>query len=98
MRQTRRRFLTTLSLAGAASFLRGGPSLRAEGLSDIRYVDTGRGAASEAISSGKVDFSLSYASEFAQAIDSGQPITLLAGVMVGCFELFAREGIGSIVD
>jgi len=129
MRQTRRRFLTTLSVAGAASFLRGGPSLaaegalettrvrirkspaiciapqyvaeellRAEGLSDIRYVDTGRGAASEAISRGKVDFSLSYASEFAQAIDSGQPITLLAGVMVGCFELFAREGIGSIAD
>jgi NitT/TauT family transport system substrate-binding protein len=129
MMQTRRRFLTTFSLAGAASFLRGPPSLaaegaletttvrirkspaiciapqylaeellRAEGFNDIRYIDTGRGGASDALSRGKVDFTLSYASEFAQAIDSGQPITLLAGVMVGCFELFAREGIGSITD
>jgi NitT/TauT family transport system substrate-binding protein len=32
------------------------------------------------------------------AIDAGEPITLIAGVHVGCFELFAHEGIRSIRD
>ena len=32
------------------------------------------------------------------AIDAGGPITVLAGVHVGCFELFANEGIRSIAD
>ena len=32
------------------------------------------------------------------AMDAGEPITVLAGVHVGCFELFAREGIRSITD
>jgi NitT/TauT family transport system substrate-binding protein len=34
----------------------------------------------------------------AAATDAGDPITLLAGVHVGCFELFARDGIRSITD
>jgi NitT/TauT family transport system substrate-binding protein len=32
------------------------------------------------------------------AIDAGQPLTIVAGVHVGCFELFAHEGIRSIRD
>ena len=32
------------------------------------------------------------------ALDAGAPITVLAGVHVGCFELFAREGIHKITD
>ena len=32
------------------------------------------------------------------AIDAGERITVLAGVMAGCFELFARNGIGSVAD
>ena len=70
--------------------------LRAEGFTDIRYVEIGMDDYWEALSEGKVDFTLSYASSHLTAIDAGAPITLLAGVMVGCFELFAREGIGSI--
>jgi NitT/TauT family transport system substrate-binding protein len=126
--QTRRRFLTTLSLAGAASFVHASPIvaaeepletttvrivkssaiciapqyvaeelLRAEGFTDVRYVETAP-PYWQTMAAGKVDFSLSYASEYITQIDAGAPITLLAGVMVGCFELFAREGIGSIAE
>jgi NitT/TauT family transport system substrate-binding protein len=72
--------------------------LRAEGFTDIRYVEIGVDDYYEALTEGKVDFTLGYASTHLTAIDAGAPITLLAGVMVGCFELFAREGISSIAQ
>src|ERR1700720_698366 len=72
--------------------------LRAEGFTDIRFVEIAMDDYWEALTEGKVDFGLSYASSHLTAIDAGAPITLLAGVMVGCFELFAREGIGSIAE
>jgi NitT/TauT family transport system substrate-binding protein len=71
--------------------------LRAEGFTDVRYVEEAPGA-TEPIARGKVDFDTNYASNFVRAIDAGEPITLLAGVMVGCFELFGSEGIRSITD
>ena len=73
--------------------------LRAEGFTDIRYVET---TSTEdywrMMAAGKVDFSLGYASKYLTEIDAGAPITLLAGVMVGCYELFAREGIRGIAE
>ena len=50
------------------------------------------------VAHGEVDFAPIYASQSVRAIDAGERVTLLAGVMVGCFELFAREGIGSIAE
>ena len=126
---TRRRFLATVSLAGAASLVRpprllaaeappeitairlakqpticiapqfvAEELLRAEGFADIGYVDMPAPAVPEAVARGNVDFSLAYASQFVMTIGAGQPVTLLAGVMVGCFELFGHEGIRSIAD
>ena len=71
--------------------------LRAEGFSDVRYVDVATGAIGP-VARGEVDFAPLYASDLVRAIDAGEPITVLAGVMVGCFELFAREGVGSILE
>jgi NitT/TauT family transport system substrate-binding protein len=71
--------------------------LRAEGFTDIRYVD-GPPGATEPVAHGKVDFDTNYASNYVRAIDAGEPITLLAGEMVGCFELFGNEGTHSITD
>jgi NitT/TauT family transport system substrate-binding protein len=129
MMQTRRRFLTTLSLAGAAGFLRAPQSLaaegalettairlskianvciapqyvaeellRAEGFTDIRYVDTPPGGLSQAIGRSEVDFTLDYALSFVAAIDGGEPIAVLTGVMVGCVEVFANEAVRGIAD
>ena len=123
--QTRRRFMTALSSAGAAGLLRAPPLqaaeetpetttvrltkvpgiclapqyvaeelLRVEGFTDIRYVDVPAGV----LPLGKVDFSQAYAANFLKQIDAGDPITLLSGVHVGCFELFANEAIHGVHD
>jgi ABC-type nitrate/sulfonate/bicarbonate transport system substrate-binding protein len=118
MMQTRGRFLTTLSLAGAASLLRVPPALaaeealettavrlpkvlgvcvspqyvaeellRAEGFTDIVYVETPAAAVPKAIAHGRLDFGLNYAPLIIPAIDAAEPVTILSGVHVGCFEL-----------
>src|SRR5262249_34833664 len=68
--------------------------LRAEGFTEIQYVDTPAGV----LPLGKVDFSQAYAANFLRQIDAGDPITLLSGVNVGCFELFGNEGIRKVPD
>ena len=71
--------------------------LRAEGFTDIRYADAPEAGAIGTIH-GEVDFSPAYASQCVRTIDAGEPLMLLAGFMVGCFELFAREGIASVAE
>ena len=71
--------------------------LRAEGFTDIRYTAPPDSATILPIH-GDVDFSPAYASDCVRAIDAGEPLMLLAGVMVGCFELFGNEGIRNIAD
>ena len=46
-----------------------------------------------AIAQRKVDFALDFPVLFIPGIDAGKPITVLAGVHVGCFELFAGNAI-----
>jgi NitT/TauT family transport system substrate-binding protein len=73
--------------------------LRAEGLTDIRYVATDAGVpAALSLARGEVDFTANYAPPMAISIDAGEPITIVGGEHVGCFEVFAREGIRSIAD
>jgi NitT/TauT family transport system substrate-binding protein len=52
----------------------------------------------EAMARGEMDLSLNFAPSLLIAIDAGAPITIIAGVHIGCFELFARENINSIVE
>ena len=72
--------------------------LRDEGFTDI-YVPVGAGMpTAEALARGELDLSLNFAPPYLVAIDRGAPITIIAGVHIGCFELFARENINSIVE
>lgn len=65
----------------------------------MRYVVTEPGITqSEAIGHGDLDFSLNFAAPVIIPLDAGTPITVIAGVHVGCFELFGNEGIRSIAD
>ncbi len=128
--QTRRHFLTTIGLAGAAGLIQVGPALategppetaairlakipgiciapqyiadellRAEGFSEIQYVPIQTGIeGAQAMARGEVDFSLNFAAPLIIPMDAGAPVTVIAGVHVGCFELFGGDGIRSIVD
>jgi NitT/TauT family transport system substrate-binding protein len=73
--------------------------LRAEGFTDIRYVATDAGvAAALSLARGEVDFTANYAPALIMPIDAGEPITIVGGEHIGCFELFARDKIRTIVD
>jgi NitT/TauT family transport system substrate-binding protein len=69
--------------------------LRAEGFTDIRYVPIAHG---NAVARGEIDFHLETAAWIVSNVDAGEPITALAGVHVGCYELFAHEPIRTISD
>jgi NitT/TauT family transport system substrate-binding protein len=73
--------------------------LRNEGFSDVQYVPKARADADRALGAGEVDINIAgFAGNFVVAIDAGAPILLLAGIHVGCFELFATEGIRTLRD
>jgi NitT/TauT family transport system substrate-binding protein len=69
--------------------------LRAEGFTDIRYVTPKQ---SSPVASGEVDFDLESAAFLVSHINAGEPITALAGIHVGCYELFAHDPIQTIRD
>jgi NitT/TauT family transport system substrate-binding protein len=72
--------------------------LRAEGFVDVRYVDVKPADVVKMTAAGELDLEVNYTVNFIKAIDGGAPLTLLAGVHVGCFELFARDNIRGIGD
>jgi NitT/TauT family transport system substrate-binding protein len=65
--------------------------LRAEGFTDVRYVEMEAAGIAGAIGRGKLDFGLQYSPLVIPAIDAGEALTVLAGIHVGCFELFVKE-------
>jgi NitT/TauT family transport system substrate-binding protein len=72
--------------------------LRAEGFTDVRYVDTTFLGQDEDLGRGKFDFQSNLPISHAIAIDRGLPITVVTGVHVGCYELFAQGGIRGIAE
>ena len=77
--------------------------LNAEGFTNVVYVETGMfvdsGATqNKAIWKADVDFNLNFSGPLLLEIDRGLSTTILAGIYVGCFELFARDGIRSVAD
>jgi len=73
--------------------------LRYEGFSEVQYVRPyGPGGAYQALASDEADITNDFAPMVIVQLDRGAPIVLLAGVHVGCFELFGTERIRTIRD
>jgi NitT/TauT family transport system substrate-binding protein len=73
--------------------------LRAEGFTDVRFVTAAPGRARiEALGQGEFDFTMSFAVTQISALDADVPITIVAGLHAGCFELFASAGVRGITD
>jgi NitT/TauT family transport system substrate-binding protein len=127
--QNRRRFLATLSSAGALGLIGArnslaqeappettrlrlikGPSicwapqyvaeelLRIEGFNDISYVELSSGAVSTSLAAGEADLSMHFVGPNIIQVEAGDPVVFLAGVHVGCFEVFGGEGVRKITD
>jgi NitT/TauT family transport system substrate-binding protein len=76
-----------------------GELLRADGFIDISYGDPGpRLELAAKVGRGEADFTLDFAARAVQTIDKGGAVRVLAGVHVGCYELFARDDIRGIGD
>ena len=75
-----------------------GELLKAEGFSDIKYVKLPVADPSKALASGEVDVSLHFVGPLVIQLDAGDPITVLGGVHVGCFELFGTDRVRVIRD
>jgi NitT/TauT family transport system substrate-binding protein len=56
------------------------------------------GSTGEAVARGEVDYSMATGAWTVSLLDAGEPITALAGVHSGCYELFAHEPIRTISD
>jgi NitT/TauT family transport system substrate-binding protein len=72
--------------------------LRAEGFTDIRYLDADSITMSHDLGRGEFDFATNLAISHISAIDAGGQIAILSGVHAGCYELFGHEGIRGVVD
>jgi NitT/TauT family transport system substrate-binding protein len=142
--QRRRRFLSSLALAGfggagVAGFLGHSQSLaaepppeittirfekdgaaglapqvfqellRAEGFTDIRYVDATEAhlrradvaksdVVSDMITHGEVDFGRQFAPSLVMGMNAGAPLTVLSGLHLGCFEIFGKKEIRTLGD
>ncbi len=73
--------------------------LRSEGFDDVQYVQKQGGKGIEsALASGEADINMHYAAPTLIRLDAGDPILILAGGHVGCFELVASERVRTIRD
>jgi len=72
--------------------------LRGEGFTEFEYVQRDIASTSKLIAAGKTDVDAHFAGPLVIELDAGQPIVLLAGDHVGCFELFGTERVRTVRD
>jgi len=76
-----------------------GELMRADGLTDVRYVQADTKVDnSEWIARGDTDFDWNYPPKQIASIDAGVPIKVLTGLHSGCLELIANDDVHSIMD
>src|SRR3989442_5814880 len=73
--------------------------LKSEGFGDVGYVQKpGAEGIYKALGSGEAQISMAFAPPFIIQVDAGEPIVLLAGVHIGCYELFGTDRVRTIRD
>jgi NitT/TauT family transport system substrate-binding protein len=73
--------------------------LETEGFTDLQYArEESLSSRLARLASGEADLDITYAANLIVRIDAADPIVVLAGAHVGCFELFATNGIRTIRD
>ncbi len=94
---TRIRFAHEPSICAAPQYL-AEALLRLEGFTEVEYLPMGARVGPHSVAKGLADMVIWTAPALIPLVDAGEPIAMLAGVHVGCYELFANESIRSIRD
>ncbi len=73
--------------------------LKAEGFADVQYIKKeGTVGIQTALASGEADINMHFAGPLIVQLEAGDPIVILAGGHVGCFELFGTGQVRAIRD
>jgi NitT/TauT family transport system substrate-binding protein len=72
--------------------------LKAEGFTEIKYVELEAADVNAAFATAKVDVSMAFVAPFIMQVDASVPVVLLGGIHAGCFELFGTERVWAIRD
>ncbi|MER8810899.1 ABC transporter substrate-binding protein [Mesorhizobium australicum] len=82
-----------------ASIYLAGELLRADGFTDIQYVEGDTHIDnSKWLAAGLIDFDMNMPSMHIKSVDAGVPVKVLIGVHSGCFELIGNDSVSSIRD
>jgi len=71
--------------------------LKAEGFTDVQYVRS-ETSGRDRLHSGQIDMTMGTAASIITYVDSGSPVIMLAGVHLGCYELFGTDRVRGIRD
>ncbi len=72
--------------------------LPGEGFTDVQYVRMATPLFTQAILAGELDMGLNFSGPLLTRVDAGDPIIILGGAHVGCFELFGSARVRAIRD
>jgi NitT/TauT family transport system substrate-binding protein len=72
--------------------------LRLDGFTDVQYLPLGTRNGPYALADGRGDIAMWDTPGLIPHLDAGKPVVLLAGVHVGCYELFGHEQVRAIRD
>jgi NitT/TauT family transport system substrate-binding protein len=72
--------------------------LKGEGFTSVQYIDVPSNNVVEAITAGHIDLGFQFSGPIITYLDAGKPLTVLAGVHIGCFVLFGTERVNAIGD
>ena len=95
---TRLRLIQAPTICQAAQFM-AEQLLRREGFTDVQYIKKpGAKGIETALASGEADINMHFNARIIMRLDAGDPITILAGGHLGCFELFGTDRVRAIRD
>ena len=97
---TRLRLGKTSAVCSAAPQFVAEPLFQAEGFSDTQYVTSPGPAAwaMKALATREIDITVNYGTNLILQVDAGDPVVILGGVHVGCYELFGGERVRAVRD
>jgi len=95
---TRLRIVQTPSMCQSPQYV-AQDLLRGEGFTDLQYIPKpGLKWNGLAVASGEADISMHFAGPLILQIEAGDPVVILAGAHIGCFELFGTDNVQAIRD